>query len=101
MRRGKLKTEPTLPLAVAIGVPGLAGRAYSRDYVDTAALLRRWTPAELIGFARRLDPGLDSRDLGDVALRLDRIPDTVFIFLGLSTQDIARSREQFADWPRT
>jgi hypothetical protein len=42
--------------------------------VDTAALLGRWTPAELIGFARRLDPGLDTRDLADVASRLDQMP---------------------------
>lgn len=94
---------PVLDLEDVAGskVCALTGRAYSRDYVDTAALLGRWTPAELIGFARRLDPGLDSRDLADVALRLDRIPDTAFIPLGLSTQDIARLRERFADWPRT
>ena len=72
-----------------------AGRAYSRDYVDTAALLGRWTPAELIGFARRLDPGLDSRDLADVALRLDQMPDTAFAPFGLSPEN----PDQY--WPRT
>ncbi|MGH3847291.1 MAG: nucleotidyl transferase AbiEii/AbiGii toxin family protein, partial [Pseudonocardiaceae bacterium] len=68
---------PVLDLEDVAGskVCALAGRAYSRDYVDTAALLARWTPAELIGFARRLDPGLDSQDFADVASRLDRMPD--------------------------
>jgi hypothetical protein len=94
---------PVLDLEDVAGskVCALAGRAYSRDYVDTAALLGRWTPAELIGFARRLDPGLDSRDLADVASRLDRIPDTAFTPFGLSLRDVARLRERFADWPRT
>jgi hypothetical protein len=82
-------------------VCALAGRAYSRDYVDTAALLGRWTPAELIGFARRLDPGLDSEDFTDVASRLDQMPDTAFAPFGLSPQDVAGLRERFADWPRT
>ncbi|MGH8919893.1 MAG: hypothetical protein ACRD0H_16445, partial [Actinomycetes bacterium] len=81
-------------------VCALAGRAYSRDYVDTAALLARWTPAELIGFARRLDPGLDSRDFADVASRLDRMPDRAFVPAGLSPQDIATMRDRFTGWPR-
>ena len=94
---------PVLDLQDVAGskICALAGRAYSRDYVDTAALLGRWTPAELTGFARRLDPGLDSRDLADVASRLDRMPDTAFTSFGLTPQDVARLRERFADWPRT
>jgi len=94
---------PVLDLEDVAGskVCALAGRAYSRDYVDTAALLGRWTPAELIGFARRLDPGLDSRDLADVAAWLDQMPDTAFAPFGLGPQDIAVLRERFADWPRT
>jgi Nucleotidyl transferase AbiEii toxin, Type IV TA system len=94
---------PVLDLEDVAGgkVCALAGRAYSRDYVDTAALLGRWTPAELIGFARRLDPGLDSRDLADVASRLDQMPDTAFALFGLSPQAVAGLRERFADWPRT
>ena len=94
---------PVLDLEDVAGskVCALAGRAYSRDYVDTAALLGRWTPAELIGFARRLDPGLDTRDLADVASRLDQMPDTAFAPFGLSPHDVAGLRERFADWPRT
>jgi hypothetical protein len=56
---------PVLDLQDVAGskVCALAGRAYSRDYVDTAALLGRWTPAELIGFA-----GIS----GPIKLRMDR-----------------------------
>ena len=98
-----MEVGPVLDLEDVAGskVCALAGRAYSRDYVDTAALLGRWTPAELIGFARRLDPGLDSQDLADVASRLDQMPDTAFAPFGLSPQDVAGLRKRFADWPRT
>jgi hypothetical protein len=56
---------PVLDLEDVAGskVCALAGRAYSRDYADTAALLGRWTPAELIGLARRLHPGLETGTL--------------------------------------
>ncbi len=93
---------PVLDLEDVAGskVCALAGRAERRDYVDTAALLERWTAAELIGFARRLDPGLDGRDLADAATRLDRMPDHLFTPLGLTRQDIATLRERFAVWPR-
>jgi len=98
-----MEVGPVLDLEDVAGskVCALAGRAYSRDYVDTAALLGRWTPAELIRFARRLDPGLDTRDLADVASRLDQMPDTAFAPFGLSPHDVAGLRERFADWPRT
>jgi hypothetical protein len=41
-------------------VCALASRVEPRDYADTAAMLGRYSPAELIGFARPLDPGLDA-----------------------------------------
>lgn len=93
---------PVLDLEDVAGskVCALAGRGYSRDYADTAALLARWTPAELISFARRLDPGLDSRDLAGAASRLDQMPDRAFIPIGLSPQAIATMRERFTGWPR-
>lgn len=93
---------PVLHLEDAAGnkVCALVGRDEPRDFVDTAALLGRWTPAELIGFAHRLDSGLDSRDLADAARRLDQMPDRVFAPVGLSSQDIATLRERFTAWPR-
>jgi hypothetical protein len=42
-------------------VCALAGRAEPRDYADTAAMLKRFSPGQLLGYARRLDPGLEGR----------------------------------------
>lgn len=39
-----------------------AGRVEVRDYADTARMLDRYSPAELIGFACRLNPGLTAED---------------------------------------
>jgi Nucleotidyl transferase AbiEii toxin, Type IV TA system len=94
---------PVLDLEDAIGgkVGALATRAVPRDYLDTAAALERYTIAELIGFARRLDPGLTDEDFADAALRLDQVEDGWFASLGLSGQDVAALRERFATWPRS
>lgn len=59
-------------------VCALAGRVEPRDYADTAAMLERFSPAQLLAFARRLDPGLDSRDFADAGQRLDQLSDHVF-----------------------
>ncbi len=93
---------PVLHLEDAAGnkLCALAGRVEPRDYADTAALLGRWTPAELIGFARRLDPDLDGRDMADVALRLDQMSDEKFTAFGLTRQEVATLRERFTGWPR-
>jgi uncharacterized protein YjiS (DUF1127 family) len=66
--------------------------------VDTAAALERYRPAQLIGLARRLDPGLTDRDAGR---RLDELSDRRFTAYGLSPQEIAELRERFATWPRS
>jgi len=93
---------PVLDLEDAIGgkVCALASRAYERDYLDTAAALERYTPGQLISFARRLDPGLEGEDFADAAQRLDRTPDEAFTDLGLSEADVTALRERFAGWPR-
>ena len=59
-------------------------RASPIDYVDTAAALGRYTVAQLIGLARRLDPGLTERDFADAGQQLDRMPDGLFARYGLS-----------------
>jgi hypothetical protein len=82
-------------------VCALASRVEPRDYVDTAAALQRYTPDQLISFARRLDPGLEDRDFADAGTQLDRMPDGLFTRYGLSPQDVARLRQQFAAWPRS
>jgi Nucleotidyl transferase AbiEii toxin, Type IV TA system len=97
-----MEVGPVLALEDVAGgkVCALASRAYERDFLDTAALLERYTPEEMIGFARRLDPGLKSQDFAEAAQRLDRLPDEAFAPFGLSRKDAAALREQFASWPR-
>jgi hypothetical protein len=94
---------PVLDLEDAMGgkVGALATRAVPRDYLDTAAALDRYTVAELIGFARRLDPGLTEQDFADAARRLDQVDDGWFASLGLGQRDVAALRERFAAWPRS
>jgi hypothetical protein len=93
---------PVLDLEDLAGskVCALASRVEPRDFVDTAAALRHYTADQLIGFARRLDSGLDDRDFADAGRQLDRMPDGVFARYGLGPQDVAWLRDQFATWPR-
>jgi hypothetical protein len=93
---------PVLDLEDVIGgkVCALASRAVPRDYLDTAAALERYTPAELIDLARRLDPGLTGRDFADAGRRLDEVGDGWFASLGLGPEEIAVLRERFSAWPR-
>ena len=79
----------------------LASRVEPRDYADTARMLERFGPAELISFARRLDPGLTARDFADAGRQIDLIDDEAFARYGLTTRDVAIMRERFAAWPRT
>ncbi|HEY1915069.1 MAG TPA: nucleotidyl transferase AbiEii/AbiGii toxin family protein [Streptosporangiaceae bacterium] len=81
-------------------VIALASRAYERDYLDVAAVLDRYTPAQLIALARRLDPGLTDSDFADAGRRLDQLSDRRFTEYGLTLADVARLREKFATWPR-
>jgi hypothetical protein len=94
---------PVLDLEDLAGskVCALASRVEPRDYVDTAAALQRYTADQLISFARRLDPGLEGRDFADAGTQLDRMPDGLFTRYGLTPQDVARLRQQFAAWPRS
>jgi hypothetical protein len=78
----------------------LARRRLVRDYMSTADLLDHYSPAALIGFARRLDPSLKPRDFADAALRLDQYPDSALAFTCRRTEEVARVRDHFATWPR-
>lgn len=64
-------------------------------------MLEHFSPAQLIGFARRLDAGLEGRDFADAGRRLDSLPDQAFASIGLSHEDITAVRDRFALWPRT
>ncbi|HEX9521293.1 MAG TPA: hypothetical protein VF940_34585, partial [Streptosporangiaceae bacterium] len=61
----------------------LASRVEPCDDADTAAMLDRHSTAELIVFARRLDPRLCARDFADAERQLDQI-DEAFTRYGLS-----------------
>jgi hypothetical protein len=94
---------PVLHIEDALGskVCALAGRAAERDYIDTAAALARgYDPGQLIGFARRLDPGLTGREFADAGRRLDQLSDQRWTDLGFSPGQVTQMREQFAAWPR-
>jgi hypothetical protein len=93
---------PVLSLEDVVGgkVCALASRAEPRDYIDTAAALRHYSIEQVIGFARRLDPGLEDRDFADAGRRLDQWGDSVFAPFRLSARDMAKLREAFTDWPR-
>ena len=93
---------PVLDLEDVVGskVCALASRVEPRDYVDTAAALERYTVDQLIGLAKRLDPGLEDRDFADAGRQLDRMPDQLFTRYVRDQQDVAHMRERFASWPR-
>jgi hypothetical protein len=97
-----MKFGPVLDVHDVLGgkVAALATRSYLRDYLDTSAALKRYTPQELIGFARDVDPGLDDADFADAGERLDQITDRQFAEAGVSADETARLRGRFAAWPR-
>ena len=94
---------PVLDLEDVVGgkICALASRVEPRDYVDVAAALGRYSREQMIGFARRLDPGLTDSDFADAARRLDQWGDRVLAPFGLSPEDVALLRERFASWPRS
>jgi len=93
---------PVLDLEDAVGgkVCALASRVEPRDYADVAAALGRYSPAQLISFARRLNPGLTGEDFAYAGLELDQMDDRTFAAMGLSQHQVTTLREQFAAWPR-
>ena len=70
-----MNVGPVLALKDLAGKPEgrcrLASRVEPRDYIDTAAAMRRYPVGQLIGFAKRLDPGLEDRDFADAGRQLD------------------------------
>jgi hypothetical protein len=103
--RAPVVTEigPVLALEDVVGgkVCALASRVEPRDYDDTARMLDRYRPAQLIGFARRLGPGLTAQDFADAGMQLDRLADEEFFRYRLSQQNVDALRARFAAWPRT
>jgi hypothetical protein len=98
-----MEVGPVLALEDVAGgkVCALASRIEVRDYADTARMLHRYSPAQLIGFAHHLNPGLTAEDFADAGRQLDHIADEEFSRYGLSHQDVSVLRGKFAAWPRT
>ncbi len=98
-----MEVGPVLDLEDVVGgkVCALASRVEPRDYVDTAAAMGRYSAEQMIGFARRLDPGLTDRDFAEAVQRLEQWSDRVFAPYGLTPADVAGLRARFAAWPRT
>jgi hypothetical protein len=80
----------------------LVNRMMARDYVDIAALLKKYTVGQLIALALERDPGLQEADFADAGLHLDRMRDSRLapLLSGLGGEDVAWLRQQFATWPR-
>jgi len=80
----------------------LANRMMARDYVDIAALLKRYTVEQLIGLALERDPGLQEADFADAGLHLDRMRDSRLtpLLSGLGGEDVGWLRKQVEAWPR-
>jgi len=79
----------------------LANRMMARDYVDVAALLKKYSVGRLIGLARERDPGLAEADFADAGQRLDRMKDRRLVpLLTGPGEDVAWLRRQFENWPR-
>jgi Nucleotidyl transferase AbiEii toxin, Type IV TA system len=94
---------PVLDLEDAVGgkVCALASRVEPRDYADVAAALDRYSPSQLIGFARLLDPGLTGEDFAYAGQELDQMDDRAFTEIGLSEHQVTALRDRFTTWPRT
>ncbi len=98
-----MEMGPVLDIEDVAGgkVCALASRVEPRDYADAARMLERYSPAQLIDFARRLDPGLTTRDFAEAGRRLDQIDDEAFARYGLGPDEVAVLRARFAAWPRS
>jgi hypothetical protein len=79
----------------------LVSRMAARDYVDVAALLKKFSVGELIALAKERDTGLQDADFADAGLHLDRLRDRRLApLLSVPGEDVAWLRRQFAGWPR-
>ena len=82
----------------------LASRMMARDYVDVAALLKKYSVSQLIALAVERDPGLEDADFADAGQHLDRMQDKrltpLLVGRDADGEDVAWLRRQFDGWPR-
>ena len=61
-----------------------------------AAALGRYSSAQLIGFTRRLDPGLTGWDFANAGPQLDQMDNRAFAEIRLSPYEVIALGERFA-----
>lgn len=76
----------------------LFGRAAARDFVDVAALQRRFPAERLLDLAAEKDPGFDRRYFAAALRAVTRLEDDDFTTLGLSIADVVALRDQAHSW---
>lgn len=98
----QLEVGPVLHIedAVSSKTTALVSRREPRDFIDVAAVLDRYSRAELMRLAFTRDPGLRVVDFTDTALRLDRLTVADFAEYGVDGESLAALRARFDDWPR-
>jgi hypothetical protein len=94
---------PVMALEDVLGAKLLASieRGEVRDLIDLGDALRRFSPYQLMEWARALEPSLTIGDFATVAAQLDTLEDKAFTAYGLDEAAIRSLRERFAAWPRT
>lgn len=93
---------PVLHIEDAVGLKchAFCTRVEPRDALDMAMALGRWSAADVIGFAQRVQPSLRPEEFAEAVQNLDATPDSRFTRIGLAADDIALVRERLSAWPR-
>lgn len=76
----------------------LFGRAAARDFVDVAALRRRFSAERLLDLAAEKDPGFDRRYFAEALRSVTRLEEDDFTALGLSVSDVTALRDLAIGW---
>ncbi len=94
---------PVLHVDDVLGVKmcALVSHCEVRDFVDVAAALTAGhSRRRLLRRAREHEPQLCDDDVAAAVRRLDVMPDSTFVRIGLTGSDVAALRRCFASWPR-
>jgi hypothetical protein len=78
-------------------VATMADRAAAKDFIDVAALQRRFPPGELRRLASLVDPGLTEEDYGAAIEELENCDDDEIEEYGADPREV---RAAFRDWSR-
>ncbi len=79
-------------------VLALFGRAAARDFVDVAALLRKFPKERLLALAAEKDPGFDAGHFAGALRSVARLADEDFTPMGLTIAEVADLRDAATRW---